>query len=93
VLVHLVHLVQVPTGAAEYAGEARGLLSQLLSGGLTLSATVLGRDRPGPKDNAKHPKWANGLARVTLTDPATQVCTCVGCILGFRRTVTQTSVF
>ncbi len=65
--------VQVPTGSAEYAAEARSLLQQLLSGGLPLRATVVSREKAGPKD--KHPRWANGHLSVALTDPASQVRT------------------
>lgn len=38
---------QVPSGAADYAGEARHLLTQLLGGGQPMVATVVGKEKPG----------------------------------------------
>lgn len=64
--------LKVPTGASEYAADARALLNQLLSGGQPLAATVISREKPGPKDNARHPRWTHSKLHVTLTDPATQ---------------------
>ncbi|KAL6757416.1 hypothetical protein V8C86DRAFT_2625605 [Haematococcus lacustris] len=64
--------LKVPSAGVEYANEARALLTQLLGGGQPLTATVISKEKPGAKDNAKNPRWANNKLAVTLVEPNSQ---------------------